>query len=192
MFLPWVLDSFFSQGQSSFKQPHANSLNSFKSLLKTRPFFLNLLPNHTSEVYHDNWMWNSISVTKKDPMGPFWETDPSPHISALAPVKFLNDSIWHIFEFSDAKSTTWKKLITCDHENVSPRPTGLHCTYSGLILTPVTTPCYLTINQSNCAWVDYTPWDQPLSPCMWKCFAEILWRVWGFWTWATSSPCLAP
>lgn len=30
-----------------------------------------------------------------------------------------------------------------------PRPTGLHCTYSGLMLTPLTTPCYLTISQSE-------------------------------------------
>ena len=41
------------------------------------------------------------------------------------------------------------------------------------MLTPVTLPCYLTINQSeNCAKADHIPWGSPPSLGLQNCFAE--------------------
>ena len=41
------------------------------------------------------------------------------------------------------------------------------------MLTPVTPPCYLILNQSgNCTQVDHWPWDSLLSSGLWKCFPE--------------------
>ena len=71
--------------------------------------------------------------------------------------EYLDNNIWRIFsKFFLETSTKWKKLTTWSWAYVLQTSWGLRVD----ILTPVTPPCSLTINQpEHGAWADHRPWD---------------------------------
>ena len=124
-----------------------------------------------------NWAgcYGALPRTDNSPSHSFCFNSSLKCLMTVSDVQFLSC-------FIDAKTPTkWKKLTTW-WPNTPCAPPG---TEGLTMLTPVTLPCYVTVNQAeSCAWADHMPWDT-------KCFAQSRQGVWAFWALMSWTPCKA-